>query len=106
MIYCDTPDSPPLFASIRSIYVRYTAPSSSAYIPGESAKRNSTASPSQYHARSAPKAVAIMKRNLVIFVIIISLFSVIAIIGYLIYRLQSRVGFARPTASESEQSEA
>lgn len=47
-----------------------------------------------------------MKRNLVIFVIIISLFSVIAIIGYLIYRLQSRVGFARPTASESEASEA
>ncbi|KAK8177684.1 hypothetical protein IWX90DRAFT_482661 [Phyllosticta citrichinensis] len=63
--------------------------------------------PAQLHPTpKSPTTAATMKRNLVIFVIIISLFSVIAIIGYLIYRLQSRVGFARPTASESEQSEA
>ena len=47
-----------------------------------------------------------MSGNIVIAIIVIVLLLVLAIIGYLIYRLQSRVGFARPTASESEASEA
>ncbi|KAK7535000.1 uncharacterized protein J3D65DRAFT_669118 [Phyllosticta citribraziliensis] len=94
---CDTPDSPPVLALLG-----YITPSTFDLTPHRPHRENASATPPlRCHLESAT-----MKRNLVIFVIIISLFSVIAIIGYLIYRLQSRVGFARPTASESEQSEA
>jgi len=46
-----------------------------------------------------------MKRNLVIFLIIIILFIFIALIAYMIYVLQTRLGTARRAGSESEMSE-
>lgn len=46
-----------------------------------------------------------MKRNIVIFLIVLILFIVIALVAYLIYFLQARMGFARPPVSESEISE-
>lgn len=46
-----------------------------------------------------------MKRNLVIFTIIIVLFILIALIAWGIYYLQSRVAYARQAPSESDMSE-
>jgi len=43
-----------------------------------------------------------MKRNIVIFLIIIILFIILALIGYLIYRAQS--GFSRGRGGASETS--
>lgn len=47
-----------------------------------------------------------MRRNLVIFLIIITLFIFIALVGYLIYLLQNRLSMGRRAGSESEASEA
>lgn len=46
-----------------------------------------------------------MKRNIVIFLIILILFIVIALVGYLIYFLQNRMGFARNPPSESDMTQ-
>jgi uncharacterized membrane protein len=43
-----------------------------------------------------------MQRNIVIFLIIILLFLIIALVGYLIFVLQDRMGIARRGDTESE----
>jgi hypothetical protein len=43
-----------------------------------------------------------MQENIVIFLIVLILFIVIAVIGYLIFVLQDRMGIARRGDSESE----
>ncbi|RDI77875.1 hypothetical protein Vi05172_g12184 [Venturia inaequalis] len=43
-----------------------------------------------------------MQRNIVIFLIILLLFIVIALVGYLIFVLQDRMGIARRGDTESE----
>jgi uncharacterized membrane protein len=43
-----------------------------------------------------------MKRNIVIFLIVILLFLVIALVGYMIFVLQDRMGIARRGDTESE----
>jgi uncharacterized membrane protein len=45
-----------------------------------------------------------MQRNIVIFLIVILLFLVIALVGYLIFVLQDRMGIARRGDTESEMS--
>lgn len=45
-----------------------------------------------------------MKENIAIFLIILILFIVIAVVGYLIFVLQDRMGIARRGDSESEVS--
>jgi len=43
-----------------------------------------------------------MQENIVIFLIVLILFVVIAVIGYLIFVLQNRMGIARRGDTESE----
>ncbi|KAH7119700.1 hypothetical protein B0J11DRAFT_616776 [Dendryphion nanum] len=54
-----------------------------------------------------PTTTATMKRNVVIFLIILILFILIALIGYIIYYLQTRMGtgVSNSTTSGSETSE-
>jgi flagellar basal body-associated protein FliL len=47
-----------------------------------------------------------VKRNIVIFIIILVLFIVIAAVGYTIYRMQSTAGFGRGPRSVSTDEEA
>lgn len=44
-----------------------------------------------------------MKENIVIFLIILILFIVIAVIGYLIFVLQDRMGIARRGSTETSE---
>jgi flagellar basal body-associated protein FliL len=58
-----------------------------------------------YPGKTAATQPAKMKRNIVIFVIILILFILIALIGYMIYYLQTRMAVGGTASSVSDMTE-